>query len=258
MGETTFSCPVCQKSLVADEQLVGQDLPCPVCGHLMTVPRVRTALSIKGRPAPAAADGARQAASPPAPENLSVLAEVDAFGEDREQIVRARRRWMLAVQLLTAIAMLGTLVVVVYAGYRFLDARETRKRQIEESFLQQKEAQNLRRRQRSEAQRLNSAAKRQGYWNLTDEMCYRLWRAISLQTTTPQAAKARFDAWVACDTATHGLFSECFAALKSPAEIEPACQRLAGFALGLQGSPARMPPLAEFRELARLALAETD
>ena len=254
MGETTFTCPVCQKSLVADEQLVGQDLPCPVCGHLMTVPRVRAALSVKGRPA---ATGGAQPAVSSAPENLSELAEVDAFGEDREQIVRARRRWMFAVKLLTAIGMLGTLVVVVYAGYRFFDAREARKRQIEAAFMQQEEAQNLRRRQLLDARRMNAAAKQQGYWILTDDMCYRLWRTISLHSSTPQEAQAQFDAWVAYDTVTHGLFSECFATLKSSADIEPACQRLAGFALGRQGPPARMPPLAQFRELARLMLADS-
>jgi len=256
MADITFPCTVCQKPLVVDESLVGQDVACPACNHVMTVPRVRAPLAVKGR---TAATGSARPATPPVSENLSGLAGVDAFGEDRGQLVRRRRRWMLAGQILAAAGMLATLVAVIYAGYRFFDARETRKHQTAEAFLRQEQAQELRRRQRNEARRLNAAARhKQGVWSLTDEVCYRLWHVLNACHPVPQEAQARFDFWVTCDAETHGLFSECYAALRSPADIEPACQRLAGFALGLQGAPVRLPPLAEFRELARLSLTETE
>ena len=254
MADITFPCTVCQKPLAVDESLVGQDVACPACTHVMTVPRVRAPLAVKGRPA---ATGGARPATPPVSENLSGLAEVDAFGEDRGQLVRRRRRWMLAGQIVAAAGMLATLVAVIYAGYRFFDARETRKNQAAEALLRQEQAQDLRRRQRNEAQRLNAAARhKQGVWSLTDEVCYRLWRVLNACYPIPQEAQARFDFWVACDAETHGLFSECYASLRSPADIEPACQRLAGFALGLQGAPARLPPLAEFRALAQASLSD--
>ena len=254
MADITFPCTVCQKPLAVDESLVGQDVACPACTHVMTVPRVRAPLAVKGR---TAATGGARPATPPVSENLSGLAEVDAFGEDRGQLVRRRRRWMLAGQIVAAAGMLATLVAVIYAGYRFFDARETRKNQAAEALLRQEQAQDLRRRQRNEAQRLNAAARhKQGVWSLTDEVCYRLWRVLNACYPIPQEAQARFDFWVACDAETHGLFSECYASLRSPADIEPACQRLAGFVLGLQGAPARLPPLAEFRALAQASLSD--
>ena len=63
---------------------------------------------------------------------------------------------------------------------------------------------------------------------------------------------------MAFDADTYGLFSEVFGQIRAPGDIETACQRLAGFALGLQGETARLPPLAEFRALARESLAETE
>lgn len=252
MAEVTYACTACRKTLTVDDGLVGQDVACPACAHVMTVPRVRAPLAVKGR------DGARRGTPPQAQaanENLSGLSEVDAFGGEREQLVVRRRRWQLAWQILAAVGMLATIVVVVYAGYRFFDARESRKRQAAEAFLRQEQRQELRRRQRIEARQLNAAARQQhAGWSLSDDACYRLWRALNTRCSVRQDAQARFDFWVSCDAGTHGLFSEVFGGLKSPADIEAACQRLAGFSLGLQGDPARLPPLAEFRALARLSL----
>lgn len=253
MAEITFACTACHKTLTVDDALVGQDVACPACAHVMTVPRARAALTVKGRPG--AQGGARPASRPEAPEDLSALAEVDAFGEERGHLVVRRRRWMLAWQIIAAAGMLATIAVLVYAGFRVSDAREARKRRQAEAVLRQEQAQELRRRQHLDARRLNAVARQKhADWSLSDEECFRLWRALNTRFPVRQEAQSRFDFWVDCDAVMHGLFSEVFSGLQSPADIEAACQRLAGYSLGLKGEPAGLPPLAEFRELARLAL----
>ena len=255
MADITFACTACGKTLAIDESLVGQDVACPACSRVMTVPRRRAPLTVKGRPEKRAADSGAQAA----PEKLSGLADINAFGNEREHLVLRRRRWTLVWQILAAIGMLATLVVVVSVAYRFFDSRETRKRAIVETALRQEERQELRHRQQLEARQMNLAARRkQGVWSLDDAACARFWRALNTCYPARQEAQARFDFWVSCDADTYGLFSEVFRQIRSPGDIETACQRLAGFSLGLQGESARLPPLAEFRALARESLAETE
>lgn len=246
MAEATFVCQACGKELSVDETLIGQDVACPTCAHVMTVPRVRSKLAVKGRQErhPHVSNAGSM------PENLSELADVHAFGDDRETIILRKRRWAFAQQLLSALGILATLGVIGYAFWRFYDAHETKKRNNAEAVIRMEEASNLRRVQRNEAKRLAEQARRQNaYWRLSDAECYRLWVALcSLHPVQAEAQKS-FEVWVARDAALYGLFSEQFEQIQSLAAIEPACQRLAGMAMGLSAVPTTLPPLNEFRQL---------
>jgi DNA-directed RNA polymerase subunit RPC12/RpoP len=255
MADFSFVCTACQKTLTVDESLVGRDVACPFCSHVMTVPRMRAHLTVKGRPASREVKQADQAA----PENLTGLADINAFGDERGNLVVRRRRWVFVQQILAAIGMLLTLVVVVVVAYRFFDARETRKRNLAEAFLNQEEAQEIRRQQRMKARQVNLGARqKQGVWSLTDDDCYRLWRALMVCYPGGREAQAQFDAWVAYDSETYGLFSEVFGQIRKPADIEPACQRLVGMSLGMQGIKAKLPSLQAFRQVALQSLADPD
>ena len=256
MADATFVCQACGKELSVDEALIGRDVACPTCAHVMTVPRVRSKLMVKGRQN---AKRSQAAQADSVPENLSGLSDVHAFGDERETIILRKRRWAFAQQVLASHGILATLGVIGYGFWRFYDAHETKKQNNAEALIQMEEANNLRRTQRGEAKRLDQQALRQNsYWNLSEHECYRLWRALHELHPVQAQAQQRFNAWVARDIALYGLFSELFAQAQSPAAIEPACQRLAGMTMGLSPVPVELPPLDEFRRLIVAKLAVDD
>ncbi len=254
MADLSYRCTACQKDLTVDESLAGQDVACPACAHVMTVPRVRAKLAMKGHKAASSKAKNRETQ----PENFSGLADVNVFGDEREGIVMRKRRWALAQQALASVGMLVTIAVVVYLAYRFYDARETRKKLNALAIIQQEEAAKLRHAQRVTAKEMSSQARnKHGFWSLSDEECFRLWRALNLMYPAQQA-RARMDAWVQYDAEVCGLFSEAFGQIENSAAIEGACQRLAGMSLGLSPEKAQLPPLDEFRHLAALKLAPVE
>ena len=251
MADITYHCKGCQQELSVSDEWCGKDLACPTCGCVMTVPRARTRIALRGRPSAQSAT----ARADDAPENLSDLAEIDAFGAEREAVINRKRQWALARQITASIGMLLTVVVVVYVAYRFYDARETRKRRIAEDFLRQKEVSAAHQAIRVEARELlRKARSSQPDWYLAENDVYLLWRALTDLYPDRKQAQARFQAWVELDGAMSGLFSEVYGQLQTPGAIEIGCQRLAGFALGLVGESAPLPPLDEFRRLAALKL----
>jgi DNA-directed RNA polymerase subunit RPC12/RpoP len=254
MAELSYICTACQKDLTVDESLAGQDVACPTCAHVMTVPRIRAKLTMKGHQAASSKAKKRETK----PENFSGLADVNVFGDEREDIVLRKRRWALGQQALASVGMLVTIAVVVYFAYRFYDARETRKKNHALAIIHQEEAAELRHAQRVTAKDLSRLARnKHGFWSLSDEESFRLWRALN-HVYPAQQARARLDAWVQYDAESFGLFSEAFGQIQNPAAIEGACQRLAGMSLGLSPEMAQLPPLDEFRQLAMLKLAPVE
>lgn len=251
MAKITFQCNACEADLEVEESLAEQDITCSMCGRAMTVPRIRTAITVKGR-ADRTADAATSAGDS---DDLAGLSDVNAFGDERLTKIRRRRRWAAVQQIAALFGILATVALVGFGAWRFYAAREAVKHRNAEELLRQKEAAELRRTQRNEAQRLSAGARSlTAYWQLTDNDSYLMWRALSQMHPESAEAHRKFAAWVEHDDALHGLFSRSFAAIRRPEDIEPACQRLAGLALGLSSGSALLPPLDEFRQMTRLKL----
>lgn len=256
MGDISYMCMACRKGLKVDAELAGQDVACPACGQVMTVPRERQKLTFKEpRPTRASRDPAAKAAGP---DDLSALADIHAFGDDREQFIRHRRLWATVRRVCVLLGLLLSLIGVGYGAWRFYDARESRKRLNAAALAQQEAARQLLHTQRVESRRLSDVARRLNpYWALSDAECFLLWRALNTIHSGAAAEKA-FREWVACDLALYGAFSEQLTRIQDAKAIEPACQWLAGVAMGLHAMAAPMPPLDRFRALAAARLALTE
>ncbi|NLF22049.1 MAG: hypothetical protein GX590_02720 [Lentisphaerae bacterium] len=253
MGDISFACRACRKELEVEAGLAGQDVACPACGQVMTVPRERQKLTFKGQRSARAPGGAVESAA--GEEDLSALSDIHAFEGDRERFIQRRRWWAAVRRVCVLLGLLLSLIGVGYGAWRFYDARDTRQRQAAAALARQEEARALRQTQQRESRRLSAAARRENpYWKLSDGEGDLLWRALNTLHRSAAAEKAFHD-WVACDRELFGAFSEQLARIQDADAIEPACQWLAGIALGLRGAPAPLPPLDRFRELAAARLA---
>ncbi len=252
----SFNCLGCQEELEADASMAGQDLPCPACGKVMTVPRQRGRLAIKGaakkQPKVPAGAGPTTTQS----DNLSELADVHAFGEEREDIIRRRRMIAIAKQVLVLISLLASLVAVGYGVWRFYDARETIKRQNQEELMRRQDASNRRSELQREARQLDYEASRMNSrWKLTGGLGYLFLRELTSYHGAGGAAKAH-KRWVEWDSTLHGAIMEALRSVSKPEDIEPALQTVIGVAMGMGDEPAQLPPLDELRYILKGILKE--
>ncbi len=249
MPDVTFTCEHCGQPLAADDEHVGHDIACPSCGNAMTVPRARAQLKIKGR----GTTRATAARAEPA-ENLSSLAVVTAFGDERAALLARRRRARMLMQTIAATGMTAMLLAVGIAGWR-MHQRQKADRRRRAAEDQRQLAEDARQRAlRSEAAAMNHKAReRDPWWSLTNEDCYELWRCLNDLAGNRADAGAWFDEWVRADAEMCGLLCEQFRLVARPDDIEPACLRLAGAAFGLHNdgqTAVPLPWLARFRQAA--------
>lgn len=254
MATYDFTCDFCKQTITVDAALVGEDMPCPSCGATVTVPRQREKLALKGRAQPA---GGRLTVERGSSDNLSSLANVKAFGDDRA-VVRSRERLhSLLRQVLAGAIILALLGGGAAIGLR-MQARKQDERQRREAVAAQRRAQekqlaDLRR----EVPEMNRAARaRNPYWTMPDETCLDFWLTLNAELGNRAAARQEFDRWVETDAALCGLLAEQYALVIRGEDLELACLRLTGMAFGLHGDPVpSLHWIDWFRRVAQARLA---